>query len=373
MPELNETPGAGNGAAQEPTPAPAGPVADNLTGAQLLAALRTRSNPRAPSAGAEPAVQTQPVPEAPAAATPVAAAPEDTDNSNAAPTPDESATPSVVEADAPSAVPEPAPEATPPPAEPEDGEHGVRALKKRVDTLTAKLRDAERKLEEQQRQEPAAQVQPPSTTLGTDQFGHDPEIAQATAELAKLTNALNWLEENPSGGDLLDEQGAVKASVTEGEARNLKRQFAEQAAEWRTLRAARVRELRAVEAQTRAQNEAMISKTFAWAAQPDSAENKFIRDLERTVPEIRRLPGWKLFAALAVDGYGKLTAPKPAAKPAPQPPRIAPPASAAPPRVNGAERKLAEAEAAYEKSGSGNDLKRVLQLRAEARRAAVPA
>ena len=58
---------------------------------------------------------------------------------------------------------------------------------------------------------------------------------------------------------------------------------------------------------------------------------------------------------------------KPKAKPASVPPKVPMPAGTAAPRGNPLEKQLAEAEAAFEKSGSYLDGQRVLKLKRELR------
>lgn len=352
--------------------APIARTSDNITGAEMLAALSKR---RASAPDASPA--SNPPPAAPQSAAPAIPASTPTpepeaapDNSNAAST-SETAPPSaeeeaITDLTAPDEPGEPP--AEPSQDSPKDEPKGIQSLLKRVDTLTARLREAEAKLAEKPVPvaEPAAEIRPEARE---GDFGHLPAVQAVNTDIAKWRAVDQWISENPDGGDILDARGNVVQSVSAEDARRTRLQADEKLAELRATKAVLVQSLRAQDASIRQQAESRAAEAFAWLKDPADAKRKALEEIVALVPEIQRLPAWKLFAAHAIDGYTKATTKTTTPVVRPQPPKVAVPNGSAAPRVNPATKALAEAEAAFEKTGSANDYKRVQQLRRESRMA----
>lgn len=351
--------------ATEMTPAvPVSGEGDNLTGAQLLAAFKARrAAPPTPSAVVEPRAETKPA----VSATPEAPAP---DSETATDEPSQAASTPETEAGAEPAaegVEAAAPEAE---AHESNESRGIQEMKARIDKLTARLRDAERKAAEQAKAAPE-QAQPVAVKVAGD-FGRDPEVASMSKDIEQFTNIRNWAIKNPDGGFVADGKGG-QVEISAEEALSYRTQAEDRLSELRAARASRVGALRAQVEQVTAQNEAHISQTFAWAKQEASQQNEVLRMIDGLLPaEVKNAwPGWKLVTAYGLEGITKAGAkPVSLSKPAAKPPKVAPAQTATPPRVNPASKALSEAEAAYEKHSSANNLKRVLALRRESRLAA---
>jgi hypothetical protein len=356
--------------AQTPVPAAVARTSDNLTGAELVAALsKRRASVRAASPATTPPItDTQPAIEAPAV-TPepeTAIAP---DESNATSTPEEAAPAADAEAEltTPDAAGEPPAETSQDSAE--DEPKGIKPLLKRVDTLTARLREteAERDSLKQQLAKPAEQPAPVPTVAREGEFGHMPVVQQVNTELAKWRAVEQWTAENPDGGEILDAAGKVLQTVSPEEARRTRLQADEKLAELRATRAVLVQNLKAQDATLRQQAEARAVESFAWLKDQSDPKTKTLEEIVALVPEIQRLPGWKLIAAHGIEGYNRSLTKTATPVTRPNPPKVAVPAGATAPRVNPVQKQLAEAEAAFEKSGSSKDYQRVQQLRREMR------
>lgn len=341
------------GAEQAPS-APAG-ADDNLTGAELAAAFvqRRSGRPTAPAQSTEP--ETQPaVSEEPAETAPPTpeTAPETTD---------------APEAETPAeAQPEVAPETTPEP-EPEPEETpGIKAMKERIDGLTARLREAERELE----REKGSKVEKPKVEPVAGQYDADPELQTINTQINQWRAVEAWLAENPDGGEVTDKAGAVIQTISPQEARKLRLEADDNLSDLRVQRDGRKRELKVVHDQARQQAEALVGQTFAWAKDDKAPQHELIRTIESMVPEIKRVHGWKLLLAHGVDSLQKWkeaqSKPK-AATPAPKPPKVATPNGVVAQRVNPAQKQLAEAQAAYDKSGRASDFTKVLELKRKAK------
>lgn len=353
------------------TTALSAPVVDNLTGAQLVAALTQRRQAKAsapaPDATTTGTAQTPTTPEPEPQATPAAADAEP--DSNATSPTDDPAAPAETSAAATETPPEPepTPEPEPDPAQPEAKTNA--AMLKRIDKLTAKLREAERERDEARAKvappdaPPATPEGPPPAALG------DAELTTVNADLAKWQRVQTWLKENPGGGDVTDPQGHVVQSVTPEQAEALAAEADVKVAELAAQRGVRLRELKTQHARQQAEAEAELTRRFPWASNPESEQMTYLRNLEQTIPGVKAFPGWKLFAAHAIANIERTRSEeaKPKAKPAAVPPKVPMPAGTAAPRGNPLEKQLAAAEAAFEKSGSHLDGQRVLKLKRELR------
>lgn len=391
MSSNNEIPGAGTTGAEQGAAAAAvaGGGGGNLSGVELAAvfAKRRKASRATPAPASEPGATTQPDP-ASAAAAPAGGGDGSPDETNAASTPAETGekagTVRAAENDAPEepeaesgAGGEPEGGGEPEPGgereEPEETEpRGVREMRKRIDALTARLRQAEAERDELKAKvsEPKAE---PETALPAGAFAHDPELRQVSAEIEKWRRAEAWAARNPDGGEIEVDGKAVSVSAEQAEA--LRGEAAERLADLRALKAVRERELRKQDAEDRARSEAVLKERFPWANDPKSEGSQLMAAVAARVPGVTALPGWRLWLAYAFEGLkadqarqaagnGKGAGGGGAAQaPAKAPPKVAVPAGAAGSRVDPLRKQLAEAEAAFEKSGSNADFARVQKLR----------
>lgn len=390
MSSNNEIPGAGTTGAEQGAAAAAvaGGGGGNLSGVELAAvfAKRRKASRATPAPASEPGATTQPDP-ASAAAAPAGGGDGSPDETNAASTPAETGEKAGTVRAAENAPEEPEaesgaggepeggtePEAAEAAEEPEETEpKGVREMRKRIDALTARLRQAEAERDELKAKvsEPKAE---PEAALPAGAFAHDPELRQVSAEIEKWRRAEAWAARNPDGGEIEVDGKAVSVSAEQAEA--LRGEAAERLADLRALKAVRERELRKQDAEDRARSEAVLKERFPWANDPKSEGSQLMAAVAARVPGVTALPGWRLWLAYAFEGLkadqarqaagnGKGAGGGGAAQaPAKAPPKVAVPAGAAGSRVDPLRKQLAEAEAAFEKSGSNADFARVQKLR----------
>ena len=241
------------------------------------------------------------------------------------------------------------------------GQKGIKGLQKRVQVLTAKLREAERARDDLKSSPAAAPAQP---TSPSNDFTHDPEYRELTVQIDKWKGMQRWARENPSGGEVMDGEKVI-ASLSGEQADLLNQQAVDTLDDLRAMRAARQREVMNADARLRAQNDTAFTERFPWAQDALDQRSEFIKSLEAMVPEIKRMPGWKLYAGHAVEGFLQA-----AGKARPQstatsgrPPRVAVPGGSAAPRVDPVAKQLAEAEAVFDASGKQADYNRVATLK----------
>lgn len=256
------------------------------------------------------------------------------------------------------------------PAEPK----GIREMRERIDGLTARLREAERERDEARAglatTEEAKTKTSTTAPLSGDEFPHDPELQQIRTDLTKWQRVDAWLRENPEGGTVKDAQGR-ESEITAEQARRLRLDADEALDEGRAQKVARTRELRSQSRETRTRTEQFVEQRFPWTKDATSKGAELLRAMEqRAGPMASQFPDWKLWACHAVESFmrdqaaGQRTA---GGTPNRTPPKVAVPAGAAAPRVDPLQRQLAEAEAAFEKTGRPNDYKRVVTLRRQVR------
>lgn len=246
-------------------------------------------------------------------------------------------------------------------------------VQKRINELTAKFREEERKrlaLEAKLAEVQTTPEQPKPVAIVQGEFGHDPEVRQLSTQLDQARAVERWLADNPEGGEVTNAKGEVVVTLTAEQAAAERARNAEQLNELRVLKSLRVRELKAHRDSVRHQAEGMLKKQFTWAAEASSPQMETLRQLEQLVPELsERVPGWKLWAAHGITGMERaLTATKPATKPAAVPPRVAVPSGASAPKVDPVAKELRAAEAAFAKSGRPEEYARVQSLRRQLNR-----
>jgi hypothetical protein len=368
-------------AAETPSPATVSAGVDNVTGAELVAAFKSRRVARdASPAPVQTSGEQKPAESAPPV-TPVPAesAPASDIQSQAASAPDSDSQPPVAPDGAVDELAiQPAVEASAETEQTETEGKGIHAMQARIDKLTARLRDAERKLEDAgTKSAPTASEPTPAPVTGVE-FGHDPEVQQLTTEITREKAMADWCAKNPDGGEVAGKDGR-QYFISAEDAQAYRAAAEERLADLRAGRATRVQQLRQMTSQVRQNSEAHISQTFAWAKQEASPENEMLRNIENLMPaQLRQAwPGWKTVAAYGIDAIAK--AREQQAKPVPvnvkapvRPPKVAPAAGSTAPRVNPSERQLAEAQAAYEKNPNAKNFQRVSALRHEARKGARP-
>jgi hypothetical protein len=245
----------------------------------------------------------------------------------------------------------------------------MRRLVRRNQRLAARATKAEAKLQEMQRQAAVAQPAPQHEPASGVEF--HPEVARIDAKLNQVQRLLDWLDANPDGGDYADDAGGVKATVSPDQVRRAQRSAVAELARLESQRETRISGLRQQDEQARRQALESAKQAYPWLAKPESDQYALAAQVLASAPFLRQHPEWPIWLADAVEGrmarLARAAAPKPAA-PRPTPPRVPPPGGAQPPKVDPMVAQLAEAEAAFEKSGKASDFKRVETIKRQMRR-----
>lgn len=380
-PKTTTAPAAGLDLAARPT---AGDDPANLTGQALRTALahsarhRRGGVPVAPGK-TEPNGHPKPV----TAAAPAGEAGTGTDDTSAASTSTQQGEETSTEADAgdtlaalEAAADEPAAaaetETAPDPEETTDEPtKGVRDLQKRVGKLTARLKAYEAKFGAL---DGAAPQQEPSPAPAASAFPeHDhPEIAEIDAQIGAYEAHLQWLDANPDGGEYRDDQGRLLANITPERVGAMKRAAERKVTELTARRASRAERINEEHQQAVRDADRQAVERYPWLNSPETPEHQqasaLLAEMPRSVVQaLQSVPKARLYLGALVEGMKAQQARAQRTPPArPTPPKVmAPPSSAAPRSTpqDGLKTQLAEAEAAFEKSQSTNDYKRVLKLR----------
>lgn len=246
----------------------------------------------------------------------------------------------------------------------------MRRLVRRNQRLAARATKAEAKLQELQRQAAVApQQEQPAAVSGVE--GH-PEVARITQQLDQVQRLLEWLDANPDGGDYVDERGGAKASVSPEQVRRVQRNAMAELARLGAQRETRIAGLQQQEEQVRRKSFEDAQQAYPWLAKADSDEYAMAAQVLQSAPYLRQHAEWPMWLADAIEGrkarLARAAAPKAAPVPRPTPPKVPPPGGAQPPKVDPLAAQLAEAEAAFEKSGKASDFKRVETLKRQLRR-----
>lgn len=365
--------------------------AENVSGADLRAELSAARKARASRASApQTKPQGKPAPRESATAAETPPAPEagstDEPNATSTSTPSEDqATPGIAElADAKPDAVTPETKAETPDFDPEALEDlteeqiakianaDVRKLLRRNRRLAGKLKALESAQTQQAPKEPEAK-QPEWRAGDRDPLASHPQITQLTARIDELDRYVTWAQDNPDGGEYTDDQGKAYAFTRE-QVRNILNKGQREIVRLETERGLKRRELQGEidRIQTKSMEEA--STAYPWLKDPASDEYAIASQLVQSAPYIRQHPEWPVWLADAVEGRKARLARAQAAanppKPRPTPPKVPAPAGSAAPRVDPMQKALADAEAAFEKSGSTKDLQKVESIKRKLRLAA---
>jgi len=176
------------------------------------------------------------------------------------------------------------------PEQNEDDDRGLpKGVKKRIDKLIAKRREAEEqaaKLKEEVERLSAEATKPPQTRRPNDNpFSNIEKPETIRAEIEKAKQVRRWCEMNPEGGVIKDSNGNEQEYSAE------------------EVRAIKVRALDALEEHIPAQIqyienlnrvEQIVSKEYAWWKDRSSAERQIAESFLQHFPEIKRFPDYKM-------------------------------------------------------------------------------
>ncbi len=384
----------GDGAAGRFVTPPADGVA-NLSGGNLTLALAKAARARraaSPSGDQGKTAKPNGTPQGADASTPAGDPAKGPDNTNAASTPDTGA-----EAEARSPAPDseaaddamaslvaqdqPAEDTGADPSsehesdeQPERPSKAVRSLQKRVDKLTAKLKAYEARFgaEGDGDGEPA-----PAPDPSPGWSGSHPDLAAIDSEVATFESHLRWFDANPDGGEYRNARGEVVVVVPPERVPAMRRAAERKITELTARRAARAERIEADQRQQAQTYDAQALQRYPWLNDPEAPEHHQAQGVLAELPAavvsgLRSHPKARLLLGALVEGMKTLQPPKPKPAPRPTPPKVMGSPSSAAPRMSandGLRTQLAEAEAAFEKSGSTTDHKRVITLRRQLRRA----
>ena len=253
---------------------------------------------------------------------------------------------------------------------------------KRIDNLTKRLRTVEEALAATQgAQDPKG---PPKggTPAGTYEFASHPVLAEINANLGVVNGALKFVDENPEGGEYVDEKGG-RREFTAAEVRTIKRNAEASRTELLTERAATVQQLRQAHQAEATKAEKEFAASYPALMKRDTAEGMEFEQTVAQAPELRRFPDYKLWiadamagrkarlAATAAKNNGQVKRPlgAPMVKPkgSSEPPNVVTQPAAGAPRVNAKQKQAQVAEEAFEKSGRVDDLAKVFSAKRAAR------
>ncbi len=249
----------------------------------------------------------------------------------------------------------------------------VRSLQKRIDKLTARNKAYEAKFGPIDGD--TAHAVAPAPAAGQVE-GH-PDLAAIDSELSIYEGHLRWLDEHPEGGEYLTRGGEVLANVPPEKVATMRRAAERKVSELTARRAARAERIEAGMAQQAREFDAQAVERYPWLNNPEAPEHQQAVGVLNELPApvvagLRAHPKARLYLGALVEGMKVLQARKAAPAPRPTPPKVMGAPATAAPRVSpqdGLRKELAEAEAAFEKSGRSTDHKRVLTLRRQLRRA----
>jgi hypothetical protein len=241
----------------------------------------------------------------------------------------------------------------------------IRKLVRRNKRLTAQFREAEAQLAKRQdRPEPQENG---SEAVGSGLDSH-PGIRQLDQQIAQVDRILAWAEAHPDGGDYQDASGKSLGQYTAEQVSQLARNAQREVRRLEGSRAAKVERLAEEDGQVRAQAVTEARQAFPWYADKTSDEYTQASEILAEAPYLRQHPAWPTWLGDAIEGRkarlakaASATALKPPARPIP--PRVPPPAGSAVPKGDPTAKALAEAEAAFERTGKTDDLKRVQSLK----------
>lgn len=255
-----------------------------------------------------------------------------------------------------------------------------RKLLKRVNRLTAELRQTQEKLQQANallaKPAPATEDGKPGgapTAPPANRYAAHPEVRQIETELGQLNTYLDWCRQNQGGGEF--KQGEQTQYFDEDAVRRIQNNVELRRTELLSERGAIIAELKRQDAGARAQCEQLFAQAYAGLEKGTSAEAREYQLVLQQAPWFLNYPNGKLWIADAIRGRiareaamrkaGKLGHPA-GASPAPVATR---PVAAAGPVAPG-RRGLRTAQEAFQKSGSATDLARVIAAERAAEREA---
>lgn len=260
----------------------------------------------------------------------------------------------------------------------QDKPKAVRELQRRIDKKTAAIKAKDEEILRLRAEVDQLKQAPPKPAPASDKpFAGHADVVDIDTEAEQLQEHLDWLDANPDGGKYEVDGKVIYEDVPADKVPRLQRRIERRLAELSALRATKVDGLRAQHAKAMDDGWKSAIQTYPWLNDPKSPQHaeavKIVKGLPPAVAEVLgSFPEGRMFlgdvVAARLARASNPAGAKPAARPTP-PRTLGAAASAAPSRdpQAGLRRQLADAEAALEKSGSMNDLKRVESLKRQLR------
>ena len=238
----------------------------------------------------------------------------------------------------------------------EETERGLsKGVKKRIDKLTAKRKEAEAKVAELEAQMERLRQEAATPAKGSDAknpYAHLQTPEQVQKELEQAKSVRRWCEMNPDGATVKDANGDETDYSSED------------------IRAIKVKALDAIEEhlpkqsqyiQNYQQMEQVANKEYPWW-KDNSAREKFIAEkFLEAFPEIKRFPDYKIVIGDYIRGIQSRASASKKAGTAPARAPSQPRPTSAPMKSSSKNEAVAQAaKASFRKSGSSDDLASVI-------------
>ena len=241
-------------------------------------------------------------------------------------------------------------------SEREETERGLpKGVKKRIDKLTAKKREAESEVErlrsEVERLSQEAE-RPAQTPTKDNPFAHIKTIGDIQKEIEQAKQIRRWCEMNPDGAIVRNNQGDDVEYSAE-EVRNIKIKSMDALEEHLPKRANYL--------QASEQFEQLANKDYVWWKDRSSRERQMAESFITAFPEILRAPDHKLMLGHLITGIKTYESTKRSSSPqkAPMQPR----SSSAPTKVSSNDAKAQQAKQRFSNSGNRDDLSSIIANR----------
>ncbi len=260
-----------------------------------------------------------------------------------------------------------------------DKPKAVRELQGRVHKQTAVIKSQKETIAQLEAQVEELKRAPQRQVHSGQPFAGHAELSDIDTEAEELQAHLDWLDEHPDGGRYERDGKVIHEDVPADKVTRLQRNIERRMAQLSALRATKVDGLRAKHAEDMRQGWSEATRTHPWLADAKSREHaEAVKIVQGLPPQVREVldafPEGRMFLGDVVAARMARSA-KPAGgqpTPRPAPPKLLGKASSAQPKRDpqaGLQQQLADAEVAFQKSGSTNDLKRVESIKRQLRMA----
>lgn len=255
---------------------------------------------------------------------------------------------------------------------------GERKMLKRIDTLTARNKALEARLQALEGSAKGGNRSGAATGNGPvsgdgDPAAYHPQVRQMDSEIREIEEHLKWCDQHAEGGEFpFTENGVqVTKSFTADDIRSITRNLERKLTGLQARRESASNSVRQELDQARTALEAKFEKRFAWAADPEHAQTqwltKTIEDAYRQAPQLRHMPAIKTILAYAIEGIMADQSRAAASGQAPAtrratPPKVAVPNPAGTPQRDELQEQYEKAKADFRKAPGDETLARMRRI-----------